>query len=108
MKLDRLDRMIGGWFVGNFSPTAFASKNFEVAVKRYRSGDVDAWHEHRVATEITVILEGTARMADRTLVAGDIVVLYPGEPSSFAAVSDCLVVCVKTPSAPGDKYMLDR
>jgi hypothetical protein len=31
-------------------------------------------------------------------------VLEPGDPSDFVAVSDAVVVAVKLPAAPGDKY----
>jgi quercetin dioxygenase-like cupin family protein len=106
MRFDRLDRMTGGWFAGNFHPTAYATTHFEVAVKRYRAGDRDPPHEHRAATEITVIVEGSVRMAGRTLAAGEIVVLDPGEVTDFLALSDSVTVCVKSPSVPGDKHLL--
>lgn len=103
MKFYRLDQMTGGWFAGNFTPAAFATKDFEVAVKRYRAGDREPRHEHRFATEITVVVEGTVRMAGRTLNAGEIVVLAPGEVTDFFALVDCITVCVKSPSVPSDK-----
>lgn len=106
MKVYHLDQMTGGWFVGNFTPAALVTKDFEVAVKRYRAGDHEPLHEHRVATEITVIVEGTVRMAGMTLGAGEIAVLAPGEASNFVALADCVTVCVKFPSTPGDKYIL--
>ncbi len=104
MRFDRLDRMTGGWFAGDFAPVAYSTKDFEVAVKRYRAGDREPRHEHRVAVEITVIVEGTVRMAGRTLGSGEIVVLEPGEATDFVAVTDSVTVCVKAPSVPGDKH----
>lgn len=105
MRFDRLDRMNGGWFIGDFSPSAFASKDFEVAVKHYRAGDCESMHEHRVATEVTVVIDGSVRMAGRTVRSGEIVVMEPGEATAFVAITDCTTVCVKTPSVPGDKYI---
>ena len=51
-----LDEMIGGWFVGDFEPSVIRTKDFEVAVKRYKAGDKEAKHMHKVATELTVII----------------------------------------------------
>lgn len=33
MKVDNLDSMIGGWFIGNFEPSLFKTNDCEVAVK---------------------------------------------------------------------------
>ncbi len=106
MRFDRLDRMTGGWFAGDFTPVAFATTDFEIAIKRYRAGDREPWHEHRIATEITVVVEGSVRIAGRTLGPGEIVVLEPGEAADFVALADSVTVCVKSPSAPGDKHVL--
>ena len=37
MKKFKLDDMKGGWFVGNFEPTAFKA-NFEVGIHRHKKG----------------------------------------------------------------------
>ncbi|HYD06825.1 MAG TPA: hypothetical protein VEC60_13915 [Reyranella sp.] len=104
MKLARLDDMVRGWFVGAFEPTAFHSEACEVAVRRYRAGDREDAHYHRVATEVTLVLSGTVRMAGQVLSAGQIVVLDPGEVTDFEALTDAVNVVVKMPSAPQDKY----
>lgn len=100
----RLDDMVKGWFVGDFDPCALKSDQFEVAVKRYREGDHEGRHVHRVATEITLLLDGRARMLDREWGSGDIIVLHPGDATDFTALTDVTTVVVKTPSAPNDKY----
>jgi hypothetical protein len=105
MRRARLDDMIGGWFVGDFEPTLLATRDVEVAVKRYAAGSVEPLHHHRVATEITVLIEGEARMGDNVLRAGDIVVLDPLESSDFEACTDVVLVAVKHPGAPADKYL---
>lgn len=105
MRSARLDDMTKGWFVGAFAPTAHATDACEVAVKRYRAGDHEAAHLHKVATEITLVLEGRVRMAGREWGPGDIVVLDPGEATDFLALTDSLNVVVKTPGALNDKYL---
>ena len=100
----RLEDMVGGWFVGAFEPTLLQSDDVEVAVKRYPAGATEAAHVHLLAVELTLILDGRARMAGRELVAGDILVLPAGTPTSFEALEACTTVVVKSPSVPGDKY----
>ena len=64
-------------------------------------------HHHAIATELTVIVTGTARMAGREFGAGEIVVLEPGEASDFTALTDVTAVAVKLPGAKDDKYVND-
>ncbi len=101
----RLEDMVGGWFVGSFTPAALHCDAAEVAVKHYPAGSIEAPHEHRIATEVTLLLTGRARMCERELVAGDILVLPPGTVTGFEALEDCTTVVVKTPSVLGDKYL---
>lgn len=107
MKHYNLNEMLKGWFVGSFEPTAFATEDCEVAVKRYLSGDSEDEHFHKLATEITVIISGAVEMVGRTWVAGDILVLAPGEATAFLALEDTLTVVVKVPGARNDKYLTD-
>ena len=106
MRSARLDEMVKGWFVGGFTPSAYSTEACEVGVKHYRAEDREASHRHLVATEITVVLYGTLRMAGQQWNAGDIVVLAPGEVTDFLAVTDCATVVVKVPGALNDKYLV--
>jgi len=101
----RLKDMTGGWFVGAFSPAAYATPDVEVAVQRFPAGYVGAWHHHRLATEVTLLLSGKARAAGVALAAGDIITLSPGVSSSFEALEECITVVVKHPGALNDKYI---
>jgi quercetin dioxygenase-like cupin family protein len=100
----KLAKMVKGWFVGNFEPTIYRTNDVEVAVKDYKAGDREAWHFHKLATEITVILSGQVRMAGEEHRAGDIVLLSPGEGSAFEVLEDARTVVVKIPGANNDKY----
>lgn len=104
MKKFRLSDMKKGWFVGNFVPTALHTEGVEVAFRPFQAGAKEARHVHRVATEITVICSGEARMNGVLYTAGDIIVLDPHEESDFEGVQAGTVVIVKMPSVPGDKY----
>jgi hypothetical protein len=100
----QLDQMVKGWFVGDFEPCALRTAAAEVGVKRYRAGEREAWHYHRVATEVTLILEGEVEMCGGRHTAGEIIRLDPGEGTDFLAVTDATTVVVKLPSVIGDKY----
>ena len=107
MNVANLEEMFKGWFVGNFTPSAFVTDACEVAVKSYRSGEHEDAHYHKIATEVTLVISGAVRMAGREWGPGDIVVLFPGEVTDFEALSDTVNVVVKVPGAKDDKYLVN-
>jgi len=106
MKSFSLEKMIGGWFVGGFTPTSFSTKACEVAVKRYSKGDKEGKHYHKIATEITLVLEGQVKMFDQVWNEGDIISIEPNEATAFEALEDTITVVVKIPGALDDKYLV--
>ena len=104
MKVEHLDSMVKGWFVGNFDPSLYKTNDCEVGIKRYKKGDHENKHYHKIATEFTVIVEGRVRMFQREFSEGDIIVVEPGEATSFEALEDSINVVVKLPGANNDKY----
>ncbi|NMZ69250.1 hypothetical protein SAMN05216370_0476 [Pseudomonas peli] len=108
MNSANLQDMIGGWFVGAFSPAALKTDSCEVAVKKYKAGDYEAAHYHAIATEVTLIVSGRVRMCGREWGGGDIIVLSPADETDFEALTDVISVVVKVPGALGDKYLVDR
>ena len=101
-----LDEMVGGWFVGDFEPSVIRTKDFEVAVKKYKAGDKEARHMHKIATELTVIISGKVLMNSQEHGEGSIIEIHPNTSSDFEAIEDTITVVVKTPSVAGDKYVL--
>ena len=106
MKIFKFKDMIRGWFVGEFEPTAFSTKDCEVAVQKYKLGDYEPKHMHKVATEITLILKGKAIMNGIEYNEGDIIVIEPGEATDFRPLMDTTNVVIKVPSVKGDKYLV--
>ncbi len=94
-----------GWFVGNFLPSVCSTQDFEIAVKHYNVGDYEKPHTHKIATEITVIIEGEVKMKDEKFKKGDIVTISPGEETDFYALTNVTTVVVKYPSIKDDKYL---
>ena len=101
-----LKDFVGGWFIGNFDPSLLKTDDFEVSVKKYKSGDHEDRHIHKIATEYTVIVYGEIEMNGITYTSGDIVVVKPGESTDFRAITDSSNVVVKIPSVKGDKYII--
>jgi len=55
---------------------------------------------------VTVLLSGSVSMRDQVWVAGDIIVLEPGDITAFEALTDAATVVVKVPGALNDKYLV--
>lgn len=107
MKVSKLSQMIKGWFVGNFEPTLYRTNDVEVAVKKYKENEYDSAHYHKVATEITVILNGRAEMNGVVYEDGDIIVIEPNDVTDFRALDNgTTTVVIKLPGANDDKYIV--
>ena len=107
MYTSNLNKMIKGWFVGNFEPTLYSTNDVEVAVKRYKAGDYESVHYHKLATEITVIVSGIVKMNGVEYKEGDIIVIEPNDRTDFFAVTDAVNTVVKIPGANDDKYLVE-
>lgn len=103
-----INDFIGGWFVGDFSPSLLKTNQFEVAYKKYKAGDFEKKHFHKIATEFTLIIEGEVLMNNVKYCEGDIIIVKPNESTDFRAITNTKTVVVKTPSISNDKYILDN
>lgn len=100
-----LNKMFKGWFIGNFTPTLDDTSDFEVAVKRYQTGDYEERHHHKIATEYTVIVSGEVEMNGIKYSDNDIIKIEPNNSTDFKCLTDVITVVVKTPSVMDDKYV---
>lgn len=105
MKIYKEKDMIRGWFVGDFLPTVYRTESCEVSFRRYKAGDHEDFHHHKIATEITLIASGEVEMNGVKYREGDIIVIEPGEGTDFSALTDATNVVVKIPGAKNDKYL---
>jgi mannose-6-phosphate isomerase-like protein (cupin superfamily) len=106
VKISRLQDFKLGWFIGNFSPSLFQTKEFEICVKYFKAGDLEKEHYQNVATEVTAIISGTAKIGSVEVGPGDIIEIGPLEVASFEAVTDVALVAIKFPSLPEDKVLV--
>ena len=104
MKRYRIEDMKGGWFVGDFEPTAYKTQAAEVCLKYHPEGEVWPTHYHAVATEINVLVRGSMRLNGDLLGEGDVFVIDPGEVAAPEFLSDCEIIVVKVPSLTNDKF----
>jgi hypothetical protein len=100
-----LEDMIKGWFIGNFEPTLYLTNNVEVGIKKYKKGDFENKHYHKIATEFTVIISGLVQMNGIVYKENEILKILPGVITDFYVLEDTTTVVVKVPGANNDKYI---
>ena len=105
MRVFKLSDMVKGWLIGNFEPVVFKTSDVEVAVKKYKKGDNESTHHHKIATEITVIVSGEVMMSGHFYKEGDILLIEPNVSTDFLALTDVVTTVVKLPGASNDKYL---
>lgn len=93
-----------GWLVGDFTPSIFQTKDIEIAIKKYKKGDKEKKHYHKIAIEYTTVLSGKIKMIDQIFNPDDIVVVDKNIENEFECLEDCILLVIKTPSVIGDKY----
>lgn len=103
----RIEDFKGGWFIGNFEPSLLRSDEFEVSIKLHAKDEQWPTHYHKEATEYNYVFAGQVKIEDQVYVAGDIFVVEPYYIMKPEFLEDCTIMCVKTPSVPGDKYVCD-
>lgn len=92
--------------MGDFEPSIIRTKDFEVGIKKYQKGDKEQVHFHKLAEEITTVVNGAFKMKETILRAGDIARLKQEEKTDFECIEDGATVVIKMPSVVGDKYIM--
>lgn len=108
MNVHNIDDFIKGWFIGDFSPSLHKNSDFEVAVKFFQKGEVEASHKQLIATEITVVIQGEIRLGGSFFSRGDVISIPPHEVADFESLTDSSLVCIKFPSIPNDKVAVNE
>ena len=105
MKIYKLSEMDRGLFIGNFTPTAYKTSNFEVNYRTHKAGEEWDTHYHTETTEINLVVKGKMKFNDSILKEGDIFIVEPWQISDPIFFEDTTVVCVRTPSANDKKVV---
>jgi quercetin dioxygenase-like cupin family protein len=104
MEVFRIEEFTRGWFIGNFEPSLFVTKNFEVGLLSHSKGEIWPKHYHKSATEYNLLISGLMKIQGKTIKPGDIFILNPGEIADPEFIDDCKIVVIKSPSVSGDKF----
>ncbi len=104
MKQERIENMKAGWFVGDFVPSVYKTKDFEVCYKVHPKGEQWPAHYHKKSTEINYLIRGKMTIQGKVLQSGDIFVFEPYEVADPEFLEDCELIVVKVPSSIDDKY----
>jgi hypothetical protein len=107
MKKYKINNFTKGWIVGDFEPNIIRTKDFEFMVRFYNEGEKEMRHVHKIADEITVIIDGVFLMNKEKVIKGDIIHLKPEESTDFICVASGATAVIKTPSAIGDKFFIN-
>jgi quercetin dioxygenase-like cupin family protein len=95
-----------GWFIGDFEPSILRTEDFEVGVLTHKAGEEWPSHYHAIATEYNVLLKGTMLVNGKLIEESQIFSIEPCETSRVEFLDDCTILVIKTPSIPGDKYIV--
>jgi quercetin dioxygenase-like cupin family protein len=106
MIVGKLNDHIRGWIIGDFEKSLLRTKDFEVSVRVHPKGEIWPAHLHKIATEYNVLISGSMYMCGVELITGDTFIVEPNEVADPIFHEDCTVLCIKTPSIPGDKYLI--
>jgi quercetin dioxygenase-like cupin family protein len=105
MQTFNVEEFFKGWIIGNFSPSLYVNPFVEVGIKFFKMGETEASHKQLVATEITIVIDGTIRLGTSIFARGDIISIPPNEIADFESLTDSSLVCIKFPSIPSDKVV---
>ena len=105
MKFDNINNYVRGWIFGNFEPSLLKTNEFECSVKKYKAGDHELKHHHKVATEYTIVISGKVKFNDVEYGPDEIIIIEPNESVDFLCLEDAVNVVIKYPGAQNDKYI---
>lgn len=94
----------GGWFIGDFEPTVFKTKEFEVSYKLHYKGEEWPKHHHKVSEEINFLIRGKMKINEVLIESGKIFIIEKNESIKPIFLEDCELIVVKIPSCKNDKY----
>jgi len=97
---------IRGWFIGNFEPAIYKTREYEVGILHKSKTDPLDFHYHKEATEYNVFVKGDMEINGERLTPGQHFILDRNQTSCPIFHEDSIVLCVKLPSAPADKYAI--
>jgi choline kinase len=106
VSLSNMNEMTRGWFIGDFEPSVFNTKDFEVGYLHHKKGELWQVHYHEFMTEVNVLIKGKMILNDLEINEGQIFVIHKKEIACPIFLEDCFIICIKIPSVIGDKVII--
>ena len=107
MKVYELKDFVRGWFIGDFEPSILRTADFEVGLLSHSKGEYWAPHAHKLSDEFNLLVKGKMMICGQEINEGQIFVIQKNEVADPQFLEDCQVLVVKSPSVPGDKYIVE-
>lgn len=101
-----LNDMYRGWFVGNFEPSVYKTKDFEVGYLLHKKGERWDIHYHEHMKEINLLVKGKMILNNKAIKENDIFVIDKNVIAAPIFLEDCYILCIKVPSVIGDKVII--
>ena len=101
-----LNDMYRGWFVGNFEPSVYKTKEFEVGYLLHKKGERWDIHYHEHMKEINLLVKGKMILNNKAIKENDIFVIDKNVIAAPIFLEDCYILCIKVPSVVGDKVII--
>ena len=105
-KIYKMNNMFRGWYIGDFEPSAYKTKDFEAGYLLHKKGEQWDVHYHKYMTEVNFLVKGKMILNDIELNEGDIFIIDKYEIACPIFLKDCYIFVLKIPSVPGDKVIL--
>ena len=106
MKVEHIKNFHNGWFIGNFEPSLYKTKDFEIAVHVHDVGGEGQRHYHKIATEYNILVSGKINIDDKILISGDIFIYEPYDVTNVKFLEETTLIVIKVPSIPSDKFLV--
>lgn len=106
MKRKKLNDFVRGWFIGNFEPSLLKTEDFEVGIRCFKKGEKADAHYHKQGREYNCLISGKMTMHGEEINAGELYVIEPWEVANPVFLEDCMVMAIKIPGAPNDKFVV--
>jgi UDP-N-acetylglucosamine diphosphorylase / glucose-1-phosphate thymidylyltransferase / UDP-N-acetylgalactosamine diphosphorylase / glucosamine-1-phosphate N-acetyltransferase / galactosamine-1-phosphate N-acetyltransferase len=94
------------WIVGDFKPSIFKTKQFEIGLPTHKKGEKWDFHYHENIDEINVLLEGNITINNKPIHRGDIFYIQRNQLTCPNFLESSRFLCIKNTSIIGDKICL--
>lgn len=106
MEVVPLDKMFRGWFIGDFEPSVFKTSAFEIGYLYHKKDEYWPAHYHEKIDEYNLLIKGKMLVNDKIINENEIFIIPKGIVSNPKFLEDSYIICIKTPSIPGDKILV--